>query len=60
LTLCSCCKQALIEPLGWLDLEEVVARLRLLEKETTPQLRQSICPVCADAVRSASGNGTAA
>lgn len=46
LTLCSCCKRALVEPSGWLEIEDAVARLHLLEKEQTPQLRNAVCPDC--------------
>ena len=60
LTICSCCMTALVEPSGWLDLAEVVVRLRLLESERVPRLRHVTCPNCADAMRLDGGNGTAA
>ncbi len=46
LTLCSCCRRALVEPNGWLDIEDAAARLHLLEEERAPQLRHTLCPDC--------------
>ena len=46
LTLCSCCKRALVEPSGWLEIEDAAARLHLLEEERAPQLRHAVCPDC--------------
>ena len=60
LTMCSCCKRALLEPVGWLDVEDVSVRLRLLEAPKVPQLRHTICPECADTLKNASDNGNAA
>ena len=60
LTMCSCCKRALLEPLGWLEVEDVSARLRVFETREAPQLRYSICPDCTDAMNNSSGNGNAA
>jgi hypothetical protein len=60
LTLCSCCKKALIEPAGWLDLAEVVVRLRLLEQERVPRLRNVLCPDCACELRRLAHNGNVA
>jgi hypothetical protein len=50
LTLCSCCKRALVEPSGWLEIEDAAARLHLLEEEQAPQLRHAVCPDCLAAV----------
>jgi hypothetical protein len=52
LTLCSCCKRALIEPSGWMDIEDAAAYLHLFEQSAAPQLRQIICPACASAAAS--------
>lgn len=60
LTLCSCCKRALLDPMGWLDLADVAIRLRLFETRRVPSLRHSICPACADALQVAADNGSAA
>jgi hypothetical protein len=46
LTLCNCCKRALVEPCGWLEIEDAVARLHLLEEERVPRLRHAVCPDC--------------
>jgi hypothetical protein len=46
LTLCSCCKRALVEPYGWLEIEDVAVRLHLLEEKNAPQLRSAVCPEC--------------
>ncbi len=50
LDMCSCCKRILAEPVGWTDVDDAVARLHLLAEETMPQLRQTICPSCAQLV----------
>jgi hypothetical protein len=60
LTLCSCCKKAMIEPTGWLELAEVVVRLRLLERERVPRLRHVVCPDCAIQLRQLAENGNVA
>jgi len=60
LTICSCCKRALLEPAAWLDLEDVSVRLQLFETQHVPQLRHTVCPQCTDALRNLSGNGNAA
>ena len=46
LTLCSCCRRALVEPSGWLEIEDAAARLHLLEKARAPQLRHTVCLDC--------------
>ncbi len=46
LTLCSLCKRALVEPAGWLEVEDAAARLHLFEEKQAPQLRQTVCPQC--------------
>lgn len=46
LTLCSNCKKALIEPLGWLDLAAAGEHLPLYEKGFAPRLAYSMCPGC--------------
>lgn len=60
LTTCSCCKRALLESVGWLELEEVAVRLRLFEKPKPPQLRYAVCPGCHQAVEEEAENGSAA
>ncbi len=45
LTMCSVCKRSLIEPSGWLDLQNISLKLRTFE-QATPQLRYTICPEC--------------
>jgi hypothetical protein len=52
-TLCSCCKRALLEPEGWLELEEFCLRLRLFETEHAPEVRHCLCPDCAHVLRDA-------
>jgi hypothetical protein len=56
LTMCSCCKRAVLEPFGWLEIEEAAVRLHLLEKERAPKIRQTICPGCKAAACAASGD----
>jgi hypothetical protein len=60
LTICSCCKRALLEPVGWLDVEDIAARLKLFETQRVPRLHHVICPSCTHALREASDNGNAA
>ena len=48
LTICSLCLQALVEPVGWLEIEDAIITLHLLERETVPQVIYSICPRCGD------------
>jgi hypothetical protein len=60
LTLCSCCKRALLEPVGWLELEDVAVRLRLFEAKKVPELRHTLCPACIDTLKNAADNGNAA
>ena len=58
LTMCSCCTRALLEPVGWLDVEEVSVRLRLFETRKVPEMRYTVCPECVASTES--DNGTAA
>lgn len=51
LTVCSCCKKALLEPDSWLEIEKVSLSVGLLESSKAPQLRHSICPNCSDLLR---------
>ena len=60
LTICSCCKRALLEPLGWLEVEDVSVRLGLFETQEVPELRHAVCPECADTLAAATDNGSAA
>ena len=60
LTMCSCCKRALLESVGWLGLEDVSARLRVFDQPEVPGLRYTVCPECSDTMRNCSDNGDAA
>lgn len=46
LTMCSCCKRVLLEPHGWLNIEDAAARLHLFEQEQAPHVRQAVCFEC--------------
>lgn len=46
LTMCSCCKRVLLEPEGWLEIDEASVRLEVLNAATPPQLRYEVCPGC--------------
>lgn len=46
LSVCSCCKKAMLEPDAWLELEKVSLSVGLLESGKLPQLRHTICPEC--------------
>ncbi len=46
LTLCSLCQRALIESVGWVDVEAAVGRLHLLDSHAHPQLRYDVCSDC--------------
>ncbi len=46
LTVCSCCRRALLETVGWLELFDIAVRLKLYRAETIPQLHYTICPDC--------------
>lgn len=50
LTLCSCCKRALLETHGWLDLNEAVLRSGVFDRRRVPQLRYTFCDECREAV----------
>ncbi len=45
LTMCSFCKRSLLEPSGWLDLQNISLKLRTFD-QATPQLRYTVCPEC--------------
>ncbi len=60
LTMCSCCKRALLEPCGWLDVEEFTVKLQLFEQPQVPELRYGICPDCAVTGRTPPHQGSAA
>jgi hypothetical protein len=60
LTVCSCCKKALLETVGWLDLEDIAVRLGLFEMQKAPTLRHTVCPTCVRTLLDAAGNGNAA
>jgi hypothetical protein len=46
LNVCSCCKRAMVEPMGWLEIEDIAVRLHLLEQERAPQMHYDVCPDC--------------
>lgn len=46
LTMCSCCKRVLIEPDGWLGMNEASVRLKVLNAAMPPQLKYEVCPGC--------------
>ena len=48
LTMCSFCKRSLIEPAGWLELENIALQLRLYHQQQVPDLRYTVCPACAE------------
>ena len=60
LTMCSLCKRVLIEPTGWIVVEDAAAQLGLFESSDIPQLRHCICAECADTMANVTGNGDAA
>lgn len=60
LTMCSCCKRALLEPVGWLDLEDASTKLRLFDTTEVPNLRYEICPECDESINGNSDNNNAA
>jgi hypothetical protein len=60
LTMCSCCKRALLEPFGWLEIKDAAVRLHLLEKGRAPKVRQPICLCSMIAASATSGHRTVA
>lgn len=60
LTICSCCKKAMLEPDGWQDIESVSRTLGLLETGQVPQLRHTICPACSETMRNCVANSEVA
>jgi hypothetical protein len=60
LTICSCCKRALLEPIGWLAVEDISLRLGLFERPKVPEMRHTICPECVHILTEGSDNGNAA
>ncbi|TWT82816.1 hypothetical protein CA13_42790 [Planctomycetes bacterium CA13] len=51
LTMCSFCKRSLVEPSGWLEMENISLKLRQYERQTVPELRYTVCPVCVNQLR---------
>ena len=45
-TMCSCCKQVLVEPHGWLSLEEANRHPRLCLVGKRPHIRYEVCTAC--------------
>jgi len=60
LTMCSFCKRALMESRGWLDVEDVSARMRLFDTKQVAELKYIVCPECARIAAAAPDNGNAA
>jgi hypothetical protein len=60
ITMCSCCKQCLIESHGWLEPDTVARFSRIFEAEPLPPIRYALCPKCAELLASIPANGTAA
>lgn len=60
LTMCSCCKKVLVEPLGWSELHEICGKLKFFEAERVPDLRYDICPRCASIILGKADNGVGA
>jgi len=54
MTMCSCCQKILIEPTGWIEIEDVATALHLFESKSAPNLFYSVCPDCAQAAVSIS------
>jgi len=46
LTMCSFCKRSLLEPSGWLEMEDIALRLQMDDQPTIPELRYTVCPDC--------------
>lgn len=46
LTMCSCCKRSLIEPSGWLEIENIALKLQLFDKQAVPGIIYTVCPEC--------------
>mgnify|MGYP001821522752 FL=1 len=46
LTMCSVCKRTLIEPSGWLELEDIALRLLMYDQQRVPGMRYTVCPDC--------------
>lgn len=60
LTICSCCKKAMLESVGWLEIEDLALAVGILESDNIPQLCHSICPDCFKTMSSSVDNSTAA
>lgn len=46
LWMCSCCKHVLLEPKGWIEVEEISEILQLNRRQRLPRCRQTLCPHC--------------
>jgi hypothetical protein len=53
LTMCSWCKRAQLPTGRWVEIEEAVGELRLLEDSPLPGVTHGICPPCHEAVAGA-------
>lgn len=51
LTMCSFCKRTLMEPSGWLELENISLKLRMYEQQKVPAFLYTVCPDCSDQFR---------
>ena len=59
LTMCSCCKRVLLEPAGWLDVDDASIKLRFFDTPEVPNLRYEICRECEQSIKNISENGGA-
>jgi hypothetical protein len=46
ITMCSCCKHVLVEPHGWLPVEEANTHPRICQIGKRPQIRYEVCAAC--------------
>ena len=46
LWMCSCCKKVLLEPDGWIDIEEFSDRIQLNARRILPQCHHTLCSTC--------------
>jgi hypothetical protein len=51
LRMCSCCKRAFLESMGWLEVEDAYIQLRLFETQEAPELQYTVCPKCREAIK---------
>lgn len=54
-TMCSCCKQVLIEPQGWVPLEAANRHPHVCPDEHRPNVHYEVCPACSALVSTCAG-----